>query len=112
MSGLGRKSSPVFRDRRTRGAPAAVLRDTLAVTKRVHVLVSGQVQGVFFRVETAGRARELGLGGFVRNAPDGRVEAVFEGDPADVDAMVAWCRSGPPLAHVDEVELADEAPTG
>jgi acylphosphatase len=80
--------------------------------KRVHVYVSGQVQGVFFRVETAQRARELGLGGFVRNAPDGRVEAVFEGDPRDVDAMVAWCREGPPLAHVDEVEVAEETPTG
>ena len=80
--------------------------------KRVHVFVSGQVQGVFFRVETAGRAHELGLGGFVRNAADGRVEAVFEGEPPDVEAMVAWCRSGPPLAHVDEVEVADEAPTG
>ena len=80
--------------------------------KRVHVYVSGQVQGVFFRVETAQRARALGLGGFVRNAPDGRVEAVFEGDAADVDAMVAWCRLGPPLAHVDEIEAADEAPAG
>ena len=80
--------------------------------KRVHVYVAGQVQGVFFRVETAQRARALGLGGFVRNAPDGRVEAVFEGDPPDVDAMVAWCGSGPPLAHVDEVQVADEAPTG
>ncbi len=80
--------------------------------KRVHVNVSGQVQGVFFRAETAQRARELGLGGFVRNAPDGRVEAVFEGDPEGVDAMVVWCRSGPPLARVDDVEVTAEEPVG
>lgn len=76
------------------------------------MFVSGQVQGVFFRVETAQRARELGLGGFVRNSRDGRVEAVFEGDPEDVDAIVAWCRSGPALARVAEVEVADEEPVG
>jgi acylphosphatase len=79
---------------------------------RVHVFVSGQVQGVFFRVEAAQRARELGLGGFVRNSGDGRVEAVFEGDPEDVDAMVAWCRSGPALARVAGVEVAEEEPVG
>jgi acylphosphatase len=80
--------------------------------KRVHVFVSGQVQGVFFRVETAGRARKLGLGGFVRNTRDGRVEAVFEGKAEDVDAMVTWCRTGPPMARVEDVDLADEEPTG
>jgi acylphosphatase len=80
--------------------------------KRVHVFVSGQVQGVFFRAETAKRARELGLGGFVRNTRDERVEAVFEGTPEDVDAMVVWCRSGPSLAQVAEVEVAEEEPTG
>jgi len=80
--------------------------------KRVHLYVSGQVQGVFFRAETARRARQLGLGGFARNTPDGRVEAVFEGKPEDVDAMVAWCRSGPPLARVEQVDVAEEEPTG
>jgi len=80
--------------------------------KRVHVFVSGRVQGVFFRAEAARRARELGLGGFVRNTRNGRVEAVFEGEPEDVDAMVAWCRSGPSLAQVAEVEVAEEEPTG
>jgi acylphosphatase len=80
--------------------------------KRVHLFVSGQVQGVFFRMETAGRARKLGLGGFVRNLRDGRVEAVFEGDPEVVDAMVEWCHSGPPLANVESVEVIDEEPMG
>jgi len=81
-------------------------------SKRAHVVVSGQVQGVFFRVQAAQRARGLGLGGWVRNRPDGRVEAVFEGTPEDVDAMVEWCRHGPPLARVDEVTVVDEEPAG
>jgi acylphosphatase len=80
--------------------------------KRVRVFVSGRVQGVFFRAETARRARALDLGGFVRNTPDGRVEAAFEGDPAGVDTMVEWCRTGPPLAAVEDVEVIDEEPRG
>jgi acylphosphatase len=78
--------------------------------KRVHVFVSGEVQGVFFRVECARRARSLGLGGFVRNTPDGRVEAVFEGGVDAVDRMVAWCREGPELASVASIDLSEEAP--
>lgn len=80
--------------------------------KRVRVVVSGRVQGVFFRATCARRARALGLGGSVRNMPDGSVEAVFEGPSADVEAMVAWCRSGPELARVDEVEVHEEPLTG
>ena len=74
--------------------------------------MSGRVQGVFFRAECAGRARALGLSGWVRNAPDGRVEAAFEGAPEAVDAIVAWCRGGPPWASVADVEVVDEEPTG
>jgi acylphosphatase len=71
--------------------------------KRAHVYVSGRVQGVFFRAWTTDHARRLGLGGWVRNLFDGRVEAVFEG-PADlVDQMVDWCREGPNHARVDTV---------
>jgi acylphosphatase len=81
-------------------------------SKRVHVFVSGEVQGVFFRGECASRARERGLGGFVRNLPDGRVEAAFEGDPAAVDAMVAWCHTGSRWAQVENVEVTDEEPAG
>jgi acylphosphatase len=80
--------------------------------KRVRLVVSGRVQGVFFRATCARRARALGLGGSVRNMPDGSVEAVFEGPSADVEAMVAWCRSGPELARVDEVEVHEEPLTG
>jgi len=74
----------------------------------VRVIVSGWVQGVFYRATCAAVARELGLGGYVRNLPDGRVEAAFEGPEADVDAMVAWCRHGPDLARVDGVEIVPE----
>lgn len=76
-----------------------------------HVLVSGRVQGVFFRQTTRDRARDLGLGGWVRNRRDGRVEAVFQGPAEIVEAMVAWCHEGPPSARVERVEVADEEPT-
>jgi acylphosphatase len=82
------------------------------MARRAHVFVSGRVQGVFFRAECARRARALGLGGFVRNMPDGRVEVVFEGNPDDVDAMVDWCRRGPPMAVVESVEVTEEEPAG
>lgn len=79
---------------------------------RVRVVVSGRVQGVFFRATCAERARAAGLGGFVRNRRDGRVEAAFEGAADAVDAMVAWCREGPPFAVVEEVEVHRETPVG
>jgi acylphosphatase len=80
--------------------------------KRVRVVVSGHVQGVFFRVTCSSRARSLELGGSVRNLPDGRVEAAFEGASEDVDEMVAWCKTGPEHARVDEIEIHEEPLTG
>ncbi|MFB3738245.1 MAG: acylphosphatase [Candidatus Velamenicoccus archaeovorus] len=80
--------------------------------RRARVLVSGRVQGVFFRASCAARARELGLAGEVRNLPDGRVEAVFEGPDADVETMIAWCRRGPEWAQVDEALVTEEPPRG
>jgi acylphosphatase len=82
------------------------------VTRRVRVVVSGRVQGVFFRVECEMRARQLGLGGWVRNLGDGRVEAVFEGGVGDVEAAIAWCREGPAGARVTDVEIHAEPPAG
>jgi len=76
--------------------------------KRVRVFVSGRVQGVWFRATLEELARQLGLGGWVRNVRDGRVEAVFEGKDADVDEAVAWCREGPRLAQVERVEVSEE----
>jgi acylphosphatase len=80
--------------------------------KRVRVAITGRVQGVFFRASCAREARGLGLVGHVRNLPDGRVEAAFEGADADVDRMVEWCRLGPEHARVDAVEIVAEAPAG
>jgi len=76
--------------------------------KRVHVFVSGRVQGVFFRQETQNKATSLNLTGWVRNIPDGRVEAVFEGEEEDVNLMVDWCRKGPSFASVINVEVINE----
>lgn len=79
---------------------------------RAHVLVSGFVQGVFFRFETVKRARHRRVTGWVRNLPDGRVEAVFEGEKNDVDEMISFCRRGPPGAIVKDLTLYWEEPTG
>jgi len=70
-----------------------------------HVLVSGRVQGVFFRESTRRRANSLGLSGFVRNLPDGRVEAHFVGDEEAVRNAVEFVRLGPPSARVDDVQV-------
>ena len=79
---------------------------------RARVRVRGRVQGVFFRAETRARAESLGVGGWARNASDGSVEAVFEGDEERVESMVDWCRRGPGGARVDGVEVAREEPAG
>ena len=79
------------------------------MTERLHVIVSGRVQGVGFRWATEAKARELGLNGWVRNLPDGRVEAEFEGIQASLDAMEAWCWQGPRTALVELVKAARES---
>lgn len=76
----------------------------------VRCLVAGRVQGVFYRARTVERARSLGLNGFVRNLPDGRVEAVLDGEPAAVREMIGWLWEGPPRAAVSGVIV--EAYTG
>jgi len=80
--------------------------------KRVHVYISGRVQGVFFRAYTKKEADRLGLKGWVRNLPDGRVEAVFEGDEEAVEAMIRWCHVGSPHAKVTGVEVQEEPYSG
>lgn len=74
--------------------------------------IRGGVQGVGFRYDTRSRAQSLRLTGFVRNLPDGSVEAAFEGNDDLVESMVEWCRHGPFGARVDEIELEWEEPTG
>ncbi len=80
--------------------------------RRVHVYVSGIVQGVAFRYYAQQKAGELGVSGWVKNLPDGRVEAVFEGNPDRVHEIVAWCESGPSSADVEDVTVEDETPEG
>lgn len=75
---------------------------------RVRVFISGTVQGVGYRYSTLNKARLLGVSGWVRNLPDGRVEAVFEGSKADVEAMVRWCHQGSLTAEVTDVALEYE----
>ena len=80
--------------------------------KRAHVWIKGRVQGVFFRAYTRDAALRERVTGWVRNVPDGRVEAVFEGDAEKVDAMLAWCREGSPLSHVDHLDIQEEVYQG
>ncbi len=76
------------------------------------MLVSGRVQGVFFRDTCRKLAQAEGVGGWARNLGDGRLEACFEGAEEAVDRMVAWCREGPAMAEVDSVEVFQEEPQG
>jgi acylphosphatase len=82
--------------------PGAVL---TAVKARAHVYVTGKVQGVFFRAETANLAHRLRLMGWVKNLSDGRVEVLFEGEKQDVENAVAFCERGPPGAQVSKLEV-------
>jgi acylphosphatase len=75
-------------------------------------VVSGRVQGVFFRDTARRRAEAAGVSGWIRNRPDGAVEAVFEGDPERVEEMVEFSRHGPSRAEVAKVEVIDEEPEG
>lgn len=84
----------------------------MADRARLHLLVSGYVQGVFFRQSTVDEARRLGLAGWVRNLPDGRVEAEAEGARDALLRLLEFCRRGPPAARVDGVELAWKAFVG
>ena len=79
---------------------------------RRRVVIAGHVQAVGFRYSCRNRAVGAGLGGWVRNLPDGRVEAAFEGPAPSVDALVGWCRAGPPMARVTAVAVTEEPPEG
>ncbi len=84
----------------------------MAEIARAHIWVSGRVQGVYFRQNTRREALRNGLRGWVRNLGDGRVEAVVEGERDAVEAMIAWCRRGPPQAYVDQVDVEWEVARG
>ena len=79
---------------------------------QAHVIIRGRVQGVFFRVETRKAARGYGVAGWVRNLPDGSVEAVFEGTRQQVEQVLEWCRKGPPLGRVDKIDVKWKSAAG
>ncbi len=78
--------------------------------KRVHIIISGRVQGVFFRYNTKKIANELGLGGFVRNLPDGTVEIVAEGEEEKINKLIDFCKIGPRAAEVIGIKIEYEEP--
>mgnify|MGYP000642799426 CR=1 FL=1 len=73
---------------------------------RAHLIISGRVQGVFFRAETQRAAQSYGVNGWVRNKPDGTVEAVAEGEKNDLLSLINWCKKGPPASRVDDVAVS------
>ncbi len=79
--------------------------------RKAVIVVSGIVQGVYYRYSTKDRADSLGLGGTVRNLPNGDVEVVAQGEDSQVQALIEWCRQGPPGARVDRVDVKWEEPT-
>jgi acylphosphatase len=79
---------------------------------RRRVLVTGSVQGVFFRASCRTQAERRRVSGWVRNVADGSVEAVFEGEPEPVESMIEWCRRGPDGASVERIDVRSEAPEG
>lgn len=78
---------------------------------RAHLYLTGQVQGVFFRSSARSQAKLKGVRGWVKNLPDGRVEAVLEGNKGDVDSVIDFCRKGPSGSRVDDVEISWERPS-
>ncbi|MDA8161844.1 MAG: acylphosphatase [Desulfobacteraceae bacterium] len=79
--------------------------------RRIHAFISGRVQGVFYRASTMDEAARLGLTGWVKNLPDGRVELVAEGPPDKIEELISWCWQGPPYARVDHVTVQEEKST-
>ncbi len=79
---------------------------------RASVIISGRVQGVFFRAETQRAANRIGVTGWVRNQSDGTVAAVFEGSKQNVDQAIDWCWQGSPMSKVTDVSVQWETPSG
>ena len=82
------------------------------MTTRARILVSGRVQGVFYRANARERAQELGIAGYVKNLDDGSVEILAEGDEEKISKLIEWCKKGPRLAKVQNVEAVYDKATG
>jgi len=82
------------------------------IQKRIHIFVTGRVQGVFFRQSTKVMAIKNNVNGWVRNLDDGRVEIVAEGENQDIDNLADWCKTGPANSRVDKFELSEENSAG
>jgi acylphosphatase len=80
--------------------------------RRIHVIVEGRVQGVFFRAYTRSEAMKLGLAGWVKNRPDGSVEAIVEGNSSAVGRMLEWFHKGSPHSKVSKVHVVEDSPVG
>jgi acylphosphatase len=78
--------------------------------RRVKIVVSGRVQGVYFRLFTQNKAKHLAINGTVQNLPDGRVEIYAEADPLMIEKFIQWCRKGPVTARVDHIEVTELEP--
>lgn len=97
---------------RTATPPETIPETAAPRVVRVRVFVDGRVQGVGYRAGAAREAMRLGVTGYARNLPDGRVEAVYEGPQPAVDDMLTWTRRGPVSARVDSMDIHDEQPKG
>jgi len=80
--------------------------------KRWKMVISGKVQGVYYRASTEKEANRLGLGGYARNLPDGRVEVIAEGSPEELQQLHKWCQEGPPAAKVTGIEVEEQRANG
>ena len=76
--------------------------------KRVHLIISGRVQGVDYRYSTYHQAISIGAKGWVRNIPNNKVEIIFEGEEPELNKMIQWCYQGPPMARVDNIEITEQ----
>lgn len=76
--------------------------------RKVHIIVSGRVQGVGFRYSTYNKAKELNINGWVKNTFDGKVEAMLEGDENNIREMLSWCGKGPSMAFVSNIEILEQ----
>ena len=109
--GIGTETASSEPRRRRRRASARILVVQRELVRR-RVIVYGRVQGVWFRGSLSERARAHGVGGWVANRPDGNLEAVLEGPREDVERLIRFCKTGPPRADVQRVQVSEEVPEG